>query len=484
VKRLRWLVLSVVLGLVLVFTGSVKSDEPQLHPPMRPDRAILQKWIDRYRQAPAVRIDPRLAEAASATGSVDLLDHLQYIPSQRDQGSCTNGWAWAGTGVMEIALSVQMGIEDRLSEQFLNSCRRGPFACCGGRLSDLVDFYNPNNTSGKNDPIPWANSGAGWQDGERTCESGASSETCDLIDTSQKYVISSIGEVRIPTQDVISVQAIANIKSILDENKGVWFAFYLPTNADWNVFDSFWSDEDESAIWTPDVRGHVANSGDRGHAVLCVGYDDTDPDNRYWLMLNSQGVTSGRPRGLFRVSMDLPYDCQYVNKYGQTVYHFYWETLDVTFDTPGQAVANDSFERALVIPRVPYQYTQDTAGASTAETDPSISCAQPVERGGRTVWFRYTPTSSGHLNVNTYDSTYDTVLALWMISEGVLQPAACNDNSSGGLQSAIQVPVSEGATYYIEVVDRDLSRQTGQLSLTLWPELDWHSCLPLILKQD
>ena len=37
------------------------------------------------------------------------MDHLQSTTGERDQGSCANCFAWAGTGVMEIALDVQTG---------------------------------------------------------------------------------------------------------------------------------------------------------------------------------------------------------------------------------------------------------------------------------------------------------------------------------------------------------------------------------------
>jgi hypothetical protein len=44
-------------------------------------------------------------------------------------------------------------------------------------------------------------------------------------------------------------------------------------------------------------------------------------------MLNSWGVTEGRPDGLFMVSMDLNYSCTYFGL-GNT---FYWMTLDANY---------------------------------------------------------------------------------------------------------------------------------------------------------
>jgi hypothetical protein len=58
-----------------------------------------------------------------------------------------------------------------------------------------------------------------------------------------------------------------------------------------------------------------------------VGYDDTDPNNRYWIMLNSWGKNTLRPNGLFRVNMDMNYDCQYAG----LGYAFYWMTLNMSY---------------------------------------------------------------------------------------------------------------------------------------------------------
>src|SRR5207248_9160065 len=86
--------------------------------------------------------------------SFSLLPFLRYVPAERDQGFCGNCWAWAGTGIMEIAHNVQNGISDRLSVQFINSC--SPFnGCCeGGSLPNLADFYIIRGLA-----IPWSNLG-------------------------------------------------------------------------------------------------------------------------------------------------------------------------------------------------------------------------------------------------------------------------------------------------------------------------------------
>jgi len=45
-------------------------------------------------------------------------------------------------------------------------------------------------------------------------------------------------------------------------------------------------------------------------------------------MVNSWGTTASRPNGIFRVNMDVDYDC--ADSTG--AYNLYWQTLDVDFD--------------------------------------------------------------------------------------------------------------------------------------------------------
>jgi len=73
------------------------------------------------------------------------------------------------------------------------------------------------------------------------------------------------------------------------------------------------------------------------HAVACVGYDARDPNNRYWVMLNSWGTAEGRrPLGTFRMLMDLDYDLPvYRGHPDGTAIAF--EALAIEFASPGAA---------------------------------------------------------------------------------------------------------------------------------------------------
>jgi len=308
------------------------------YPLMRPSPEQMKRWVEEYEAAPKAPLDPNVTARLEAQplGYFSLLGHLQYTPSERNQGSCGDCWAWAGTGVMEIGLDVQRGIKDRLSIQYLNSNfdggSGGDWACCGGWLSDVANFYSASDRA-----IPWTNANAHWQDGARSCEDYQTSVPGSAITTSPSYPINSIEAQSITTfgPGVTQEQAISNIKNVLNQNKAVWFAFFLPTNTEWNAFRSFWNTQTETAVWNPSFTSgkSLINGEYGGHAVLCVGYDDT---NRYWIMLNSWGAPSNRPNGLFRVSMDMNYENTYYDPYeGVYYYAFYWQTLGLDYTDPG-----------------------------------------------------------------------------------------------------------------------------------------------------
>jgi len=166
--------------------------------------------------------------AAAPPASYSLLDQLNHTPSERDQGTCGNCWAWAGTAVMEIDYARQRGTSERFSVQFLNSNFND--ACCGGWLSDVADFYGEKGII-----VPWSNENALYQDRETECGSCSAVSPSD-ISTSPSYAIDSISDVSIPTHGIPQEEAIENIKNVLLQGKAVWFAFFLPDSSSWDSF--------------------------------------------------------------------------------------------------------------------------------------------------------------------------------------------------------------------------------------------------------
>ncbi|MGC1404910.1 MAG: C1 family peptidase, partial [Thermodesulfobacteriota bacterium] len=246
-----------ILGLFLSISlmGIDEAISQEIHPIMHPDRDTHLRWIKNYETAPKAPLDAQmqlsLTQAADlGVGTpLSLLNYLQYTPSQRNQGMCGNCWVWAGTGMMEIALNVQNGIKDRLSIQFLDSCKTDSFACNGGDLTELATWYGLEGYA-----VPWSNVNAFYQDSSGPVVS--SPVSCSTISTTPEYPftpfsISSQTAQTIPTTGVGQATAIVNIKNILNQNKGVWFGFWLANTTDWNSFHNFWSTQPETAVWVP-----------------------------------------------------------------------------------------------------------------------------------------------------------------------------------------------------------------------------------------
>jgi hypothetical protein len=301
----------------------------QMYTILRPNINDTSQWIEMFQAAPRAYLSPQLQNQLSSSGGehITLVSHMNYTPSERDQGTCGNCWAWAGTGILEIALDSQLGIKDRLSMQYVNSNYNGgkgsSWSCCGGWLEDLVRFYNASKIL-----VPWSNANAEWQDRFKTCGT-ETNVSASSISVDPHYTLTSLQAVTIPTWGVEREEAIANIKNVLGQGKGVWFGFFLPNQTAWSKFFNFWGYQPECTIWQPEdcIASYNFNDGG-GHAVLCVGYNDRDPNNRYWIMLNSWGVTKARPDGLFMVSMDMNYSCTYSG----LGYAYYWMTLDANFE--------------------------------------------------------------------------------------------------------------------------------------------------------
>ena len=350
-NKLLWGILGLFLSLIMV--GNIWSQEVSISEIsdyetlnasiMRPDIDTLFKWIKEYEAAPKAFIDDEInrrvmgLQAQGFGTSLSLLNHLQYTPNERQQGYCGNCWNWASTGVLEIAHSVLNGVKDRLSTQYLNSCKTDKYACCGGSLEMFADWYRGGFA------VPWSNTNAFFQDSSSSsqCQTGneSSSISCNSISTNPNYPITSIQPVTVSTIGVGQSTAIANIKNILNQNKAIYFGFNLPNQNDWNQFQSFWSGSgaSENNIWNPDFScGHQWVDGQGGgHAVLLVGYNDDDPNNPYWIFLNSWGTVNGsRPNGLFHMAMNVNYDCTYPVGY-QYVPALEWQTLEVQFGGGG-----------------------------------------------------------------------------------------------------------------------------------------------------
>jgi hypothetical protein len=103
--------------------------------------------------------------------------------------------------------------------------------------------------------------------------------------------------------------------------------------------------------------------------------------------------------------------------------------------------SNDDISGATVFTGLPFTDSVDTTEATYAATDAGCGLA--------TVWYEFTPTESGVVELHTVGSTYDTTLALYTGDPSAPTLLQCNDDSVYGLLSQIVAEVVAGETYYI-----------------------------------
>jgi PKD repeat protein len=357
---------------------NVSGDQaPSTDPFMHPSPEALKKWVDEYNAAPEAP-QPGFLRRMMAIFQTEqnLLSLISYNVTERNQNPIGNCWVWAGTGVMEVALSEQQSITDRLSIQYLDSNYNGGsgpnWAGEGGTLGDFVGFYSEKKIA-----VPWSNTNASFKDGTPYSDyyKKAGVAAAD-IQTVPNYPITSITEQRVMTMGVENSTAIANIKGTLDSGKALYLGFVMP-NVDAVVsFSNFWYYQGEDAVWDPSPFAGKPYDPSHGasHAVTIVGYNMTDPNNHYWIALNSMGtgVSGNRPNGTFRIKMDIDYGatCPFVFTVPMTT----WETEGVTFGeiptpTPTLAPYNGSHQ----VPGVLQAEDYDLGGEGVAYHDTTLT---------------------------------------------------------------------------------------------------------------
>lgn len=282
--------------------------------------AIAASGIDPTRTSTPVGRNGTLDDVGPP-GAVSLLSHLPYPPGERDQGGIATCWVWAGTAVLEIAHSVQDGVRDPLSIQFVDSSFNGGagsyWAGKAGTIADFAAFYREAGMA-----VPRSNRNADYQDAAHAdwCnENQRAWVAASAIETAPHYPIMSIAAREVPTTGSRE-ETIARIKSHLDRGCAVHLTWRNLLNI--GAFQVFWNDREDDTVYDPVTWPRGATVSGVSHQMCVVGYDDTDPGNRYWVVLNSWGTANGRrPDGTFRLSMEIDYATRAAT----------WTTLDVTF---------------------------------------------------------------------------------------------------------------------------------------------------------
>lgn len=107
--------------------------------------------------------------------------------------------------------------------------------------------------------------------------------------------------------------------------------------------------------------------------------------------------------------------------------------------------ANDDIDNATLIVGLPFFDAIDTSEATTADDDPDCVGQGP------TVWYAFTPIEDIRIEANTFDSNYDTTLAVYVDTPEGLVELACNDDAGGTFQSRVRFDALAEETYFFMV---------------------------------
>jgi len=135
-----------------------------------------------------------------------------------------------------------------------------------------------------------------------------------------------------------------------------------------------------------------------------------------------------------------------------------------TLNAGSSGPSNNNFASATTASPPEYHPSSySTAGATTESGEPAPSCQTNF---GATVWYKFTPSTSGVYQIDTTGSNYDTVVALYTGSSLTgLSQVACSDDADG-LQSIVKPTLTAGTTYRIQVAGYQGAQ--GTLLFDVW----------------
>jgi hypothetical protein len=198
--------------------------------------------------------------------------------------------------------------------------------------------------------------------------------------------------------------------------------------------------------WTPTTGGSttISTSGSNFDTALAV-YTGSSLTGLTTVACNDDiSSTDQDSRVTFTATAGVTYRIQGGGYNGATGSSF---VLGITAPASSSCTgpANNCFSSPTTASRA-VQYTQSTSGATLESGEP-----RPCGSIGSTVWYTYTPSTSGTIVIDTWSSNYDTVLAVYTGSSVTgLTNVACNDDYGGALWSRVSFSGTAGVTYRIQ----------------------------------
>ena len=265
------------------------------------------------------------------------------------QGDCGSCWVWAGTGALAQSLFVYTGTSTPLSIQFFNSNymngnilmqKPHDWACTGGFASTFADIYIAGvNQSYAGGPfvVPWSNFNASYKDSDVDGNNAQTTLPKNLITNTPNFGFSLVEDLRVLEKPYSNqTAAIDNITLALVDKKVIFYAMQMPNSTAMSQFRDFYNNQADNIIWDMDQYNQSFFNFSAGegsaHAMIIIGYNKTDVDRtkHYWVVQNSWGNSTNRPKGQYKLKMWMDYNATFNNteftSQEFTVFNVSWKT--------------------------------------------------------------------------------------------------------------------------------------------------------------
>ena len=132
---------------------------------------------------------------------------------------------------------------------------------------------------------------------------------------------------------------------------------------------------------------------------------------------------------------------------------------------------NDDFANAITVNAVAFADTRTTTGATTEVGEPVPACTSQQAASAHSVWYKYTPGSSGTAVFTTNGSSTDSIIQVVTGSLGgfAAVTGGCADLGAQGVGETVTFSATSGTAYFIMVSDWNGIGGTSVLNFTSGP---------------
>jgi len=246
------------------------------------------------------------------------------------------------------------------------------------------------------------------------------------------------------------VQAVLNDDTKIDANSGSWWSFTTKTQVQppGSFVKSLPANGSTNQSVTPTLVWQASSNATAYE--YCIDTTNNNICDSNWVSTNNTFVTLVTGVG---VNITYYWQVRAMNAVGVSLADGgTWASF-----TTAAGPANDTIDSASSL-AVPYENSINTVSA-TLDTGTINTCSPAL--GLSSVWYKYTAASNRKIYMDTFGSSYNTFIAVWLKNaNGTLSLVVCNDDSSGLTQSNINLSVTNGTTYYIQVAQKNSGSAT------------------------